>query len=191
MPEVAVRTRTECSEGDIYQHGSLSRNCPSRGGHVAQPCSIRALHQWLREEVQAPSFPWPHPAATGEPQPSLSSRSSYTWTREMYFPDVGCGGRLCSGEGAAGSGTPCRDAAHLQACHENRPQSRSERGGDAERGTADRLGSIAQALEEEAEKNNQRPGAGKRFEQLGEQADGGKQVGIGLNYLKTRRTNLH
>lgn len=32
---------------------------------------------------------------------------------------------------------------------------------------------------QEAEKNNQRPGAGKRLEQLGEQADGEKQLGIG------------
>lgn len=192
MPEVAVRTRTECSEGDVYQRGSLSRNCPSRVGHVTQPCSIRALHQWLGEEVRAPSFPWPHPAATGEPQPSPSSHGSYTWTREMYFPDVDCGGRLCSGEGAAaGSGAPCRDAAHLQGCHENRPRSRSERGGDVERGAAGRLGSVAQALVEEAKKNNQRPGAGKCLEQLGEQADGEKQLGIGLSYLKTRRTNLH
>lgn len=150
MPEVAVRTRTERSEGDVYQHGSLSRNCPSRGGHETQPCSIQALHQWLGEEVRAPSFPWPHPAATGEPQPSPSSHGSYTWTREMYFPDMDCGGGLCSGEGAAaGSGAPCQDAAHLQGCHENRPRSRSERGGDAERGAAGRLGSIAQARSRE------------------------------------------
>lgn len=75
-------------------------------------------------------------------------------------------------------------------CRENRPWSKSERGDNAGRNT-DRLGSITQAQLEEAEKNNQRPGAGgKCFEQDGEAADGEKQLGRHSYDLKTRRTNL-
>ena len=78
MPEFILRTTTEQTEGSVYQRSSLS---PSSGGHVIQ-CSSKHWTRSRGETVQAPSFPWSNPAAPGEPQPTLLSCSSYTWTRE-------------------------------------------------------------------------------------------------------------
>lgn len=81
MPEFILRTTTEQTEGSVYQHGSLN---PSSGGHVIQ----RSSKHWTRsrgEKVQAPSFPWSNPAASGKPHPTLLSCSSYMWTRETLL----------------------------------------------------------------------------------------------------------
>lgn len=86
-----------------------------------------------------------------------------------------------------GSRIRCWDAANLELLCEDWPRSKSRRGDNAEKRNPGRLGSATQALSEETEKNNQRPGLGKPLEQ----ADGEKQLGRHSNHLQTRRINTH
>ena len=61
---------------------------------------------------------------------------------------------------------------------ENQPRSKSQREDNAEKRKPGRVGSLTQAPSKEAEKNNQRPGLGKRLKR----ADIEKQLGRHLKH---------
>lgn len=187
MPEFVLRTVTEQTKGNVYQHGSLN---PSSGGHVIKCCSKHCSRS-QGEKVQAPSSPRSNPAAPGKGTSHpfvlqflhVNKRNAYYQPGPRWKTQL-----LCLEE--KGEQIRCWEAASLQSLSKNWPGFKCRRGDNAENRNPGRLGSTTQAPSEEAEKNNQTPGLGKHLKQAGEQADGEEQLGRHLNHSQTRRTNL-
>lgn len=161
MPGVILRITTEQTEGNVYQHSSLS---PSSRGHVIQHSS-RHYTRSRGEKFQAPSFPWSDPTTPGEPHPTLLSCISHMWTKETLLSIwAAVDDTTALFWRRRGSRIRCWDAANLELLCENRPRSKTCRGDNTEKKKLSQAGQRDTDTARGSRKGKPEAGAGEPFE---------------------------